>query len=195
MSLGNEIIRKGIHLCCVVIPLAYFILDRKMMLVFLSLLLLIAFGVEWARFRSARFAKRFNSLPGKLLRDHEKRTWTGSTFLLLGAFLAILLFERWIAIVVLLFLVVADALGAIAGRFWGGRRLWGSKTVVGSAVFLAAAGLMVFIVPGANIAIGLVGGVVAFLMEVFVTRIDDNLTIPLGAGGTMQILTWMMGGG
>jgi len=164
------------------------------MLLFLGVLLIISFAVELARFRVRRFNDRFNSYLGQLLRDHEKKALTGSTYLLLGAFLAILLFDQWIAVVVLLFLVVADALGALAGRYWGGRRITGNKTVVGSVIFIVVAGAMVMVVPETNIAIGLVGVFVAFMMEVFVKRIDDNLTIPLGAGGTMQILAWMLGG-
>lgn len=187
----HEVIRKTIHLGNLVFPLMYTVLEREVMLVILGALVLVAFGVEWARFHWDWFARWFYGLTARLLREHEHNRLTGSTYMLVGSFLAVLLFERWIALIVLLFLIVADTAGALVGRLWGRRKLSGSKTVEGSLMFVVAAVLIVWLVPGANRIIGLVGVGVAFALEVFVRRIDDNLTIPLGAGGVMQALAWI----
>lgn len=187
----HELIRKGIHLCCLVFPLMYMVVEREVMLLFLGILLLMAFCVEWARFHWDWFARWFYGLTAQLLREHEHKRLTGSTYLFIGSFLAVLMFEKWIAMIVLLFMIVADTAGALVGRTLGKRRLSGDKTVEGSLVFIIVATAIIFSVPDANRIIGMVGVGVAFFVEVFLRRIDDNLTIPLGAGGAMQILAWM----
>ena len=187
----NEIVRKAIHLGCLVFPMMYTFFSREVMLFILGTLLLVAFCVEWARFHWDWFARWFYGLTADLLREHEHSRLTGSTHLFIGSFLAVLLFEKWIALMVLLFLIVADTAGALVGRLWGKYRLSGEKTVEGSLMFVITAVAIVLLVPGANWIIGLVGVGVAFVVEVFLRRIDDNLTIPLGAGSVMQVLAWI----
>lgn len=187
----KEVLRKAIHLGCLVFPLMYTVSGREPMLLVLGVLLMVAFGVEWARFHWDWFARWFYGLTAELLREHERSRLTGSTYLFIGSFLSVLLFEKWIALIVLLFLIVADTAGALVGSFWGKHRLSGNKTVEGSLMFVATAVGIVLLVPDANWIIGLVGVAVAFLAEVFLRCVDDNLSIPLGAGSAMQVLSWV----
>jgi len=89
---------------------------------------------------------------------------------------------------VLLILVISDGLGALAGKLWGKHRLYGYKTIEGSIVFILSAVMIVLLVFRNPLWIGWIGLVTAFFVEVFIQKIDDNLTIPLFAGGVMQIL-------
>ena len=84
-------------------------LGRVAMLWILGALVFVAGIVELGRFRWQPFARWFYRLTGKLLRDHERKSLTGSTCLFLGSFLTVLLFSEWVAVVVLFFLAVADA--------------------------------------------------------------------------------------
>lgn len=187
----NELVRKSIHLAMLVLPVGYLFLAKHTMLIILGVFILIALFVEYARFYIEEFSEWFHGFFGHLLRNHEKRGLTGSTYLLISCFLSILFFDKWIALLALLFMIISDAFGALFGRLWGKRYILQDKSIEGGIVFILTGALMVFLVPGSVIWIGLVGIVSANIFEMFITTIDDNLTIPLGAGLIMQILFWI----
>jgi dolichol kinase len=188
MTIRDEIIRKTIHLMLLVIPILYLFLERQYLLWMLGGLILIAVMVEIARFQWAGFSRLFHRCVGQLLRDHERLHVAGSTYLLIGIFFTILLFDKAVAVTAMVFVVVADALGALIGRIWGRHRLYGNKTVEGSVVFFLAGLCIVFLMMRDHILIGIAGVIVAGIVDIFIQNIDDNLTIPLGAGAVMHIL-------
>jgi dolichol kinase len=135
MNLKHEVIRKSIHSLALIVPISYHFLDRKIVLVMIGLGIFVAICIEALRFHSHVFRELFNGLLGRLLRDHETTQLTGSTYLLIGCFLTVLFFVKWIALVSLLFLIVSDALAALAGRRWGKHKIWKDRSVEGCAVF------------------------------------------------------------
>jgi dolichol kinase len=153
----------------------------------------VALCVEVLRFHSHAFRELFNGLLGKLLRDHEATELTGSTYLLIGCFLTVLFFEKWIATVSLLFLIVSDALCAVVGKKWGKHKLWKDRSLEGCTVFFVTAFLSVLIVPESHFLIGMAGVVTACVVDIFIHGINDNLTIPLSAGLIMQGLMRIFG--
>ena len=188
MTVKNEIIRKSIHLFMLIIPLSILFLEKWLVLGVLGGLTLLAMTIEILRLRWSDFYRVFDKIFGPLLREHERTHLTGSTYLLIGALVAILLFDKTIALTVLLFVVVSDGLGAFTGRIWGKHNLTRGKSFEGCAVFLLTAGVIVLITMQDHIVVGMIGAVVAFVVDVFVTGLDDNLTIPLGAGTVMHAL-------
>jgi len=188
MEKRNEIRRKTVHLCLAIIPVLYFFFSRYVMLSLTGVLLFVAILVEGLRIFNSKFAVVFNQKLGNLLRAHEKRGLTGATYLFISSFFMILLFQQNIAICVLFILIISDGLGALVGKLWGKHRLYGFKTVEGSIVFLVSAVLIVLFVFRRPLWIGWVGLITAFCVEVLIQKIDDNFTIPLFAGGVMQIL-------
>ena len=193
MNLKDEIIRKSIHVFALIIPLSYHFWDKKIVLGIIGFGIFIAMCVEVLRFHWHVFRELFNGLLGRLLRDHEITQLTGSTYLLIGCFLTVLLFDKWIAMVALLCLVVSDALSAVVGKKWGKHFIWKERSIEGLAVFVISATACLFIVPGSRIVPGLIGIITACIMDVFVHGINDNLTIPLSAGFAMQAVIWMFG--
>jgi dolichol kinase len=193
MTARNELIRKGIHLMTFVIPMSTFILPKAWVLVIAGSALTVAAAVETARFFWPGFARLFYRLTGRLLRDYERKRLTGATYLFVGSFLAILFFEKWIAVSVILFVVVSDALAALVGKHWGKIFIYRDRTLEGSAVFFISASAVVLLVPGSRFIVGFTGVFVAFCVDVFFSRVvDDNLSIPLASGSVMQILSCMM---
>ncbi len=189
MDVWNEILRKGIHLGMLIIPIGYYFFSKITVLVILGVLILLALGVEKIRFRWVFFSKYFNRSVGRLLRRSEQSGLTGATYLFIGAFLTILLFDKTIALIALLFLVISDALAALVGKLWGKRILYKDKTLEGSIMFLFTALCIVFFFPTHPFVIGFAGVCAAFLIDVFVTEINDNFIIPVGSGLMMQMLT------
>ncbi|MBN2417446.1 hypothetical protein JXO52_16540 [bacterium] len=192
MTLKNELLRKSIHLLLLVIPLAIRMLSRGEMLTILGTLLFVAAAVELLRRYNARFGRLFLAVTGTMLREHEKEHLTGATYLLLSSFVCVLVFSSWIAQVALLFVVVSDGLSALAGKFWGKHPWIGGKTWEGNAVFILTAVAIVLLHPDCPSAVGLAGGAAAFVCDVFITGIDDNLTIPLCSGVMMQVISVLM---
>jgi dolichol kinase len=171
--------------------LLYLRVSRQTMLIVYGSLFFIALIVEILRWRRPEFHSWFEKTTGALLRSHEREHWTGATFLFLSSFLTVLLFERWIAITALLFVVVSDALSALVGKRWGKHRIWGDRTVEGTIVFLFSAVLLVLINPHLPLLIGLAGVLIALYVEIFVQSLDDNLTVPLCSGLMMQLVAWI----
>lgn len=188
MTIRDEIIRKTIHLMLLVAPLLYMFLERHYLLWMLGGLVLIAVLVEILRFQWAGFSRLFHRCVGQLLRDHERLHVAGSTYLLIGIFFTILFFDKAVAVTAMIFVIVADALGALIGRIWGRHRLYGNKTVEGSIVFFLTGLGVVLLMMRDHIFIGIIGVIVAGIVDIFIQKIDDNLTIPLGAGAVMHVL-------
>ncbi|MBN2029000.1 hypothetical protein JW824_02040 [bacterium] len=192
MDVWNEILRKGIHLGMLIIPVGYYFFPKITMLVILGVMILLALGVEIVRFRWPLFSKHFNKLIGRLLRPSEKSGLTGATYLFIGSFFTIFLFEKTIALIALLFLIISDALAALVGKLLGKRLLYKDKTIEGSIMFLSTALCIVFFLPTHPLVIGLIGVCAAFVIDVFVVKMNDNFFIPVGSGLVMQILATVL---
>jgi len=125
-------------------------------------------------------------LIGTVIREKEQYRFVGSTYFMVGTCLCIWLFDKAIAIVSLLVLIVSDTLAALVGSAIGRIPLFGVKTVEGSMAFLLSAVLIVFLYPGIPLLPGLAGAFLATLVESLPLGVDDNLLIPLVIGLTIQ---------
>jgi dolichol kinase len=107
----KEAARKSIHACGFAIPLLYyFFLSRELMLLLLGLGVLIAGALELIRLSGNPI------FPSILLRKHEQKGVIGGYFYaILASFLAVLLFDRTIAVASILFLDLGDAVTGLAG--------------------------------------------------------------------------------
>ena len=126
-----------------------------------------------------------------LLKETEDRTLTGATYISLSALALFLLFDKSVAISVLLFLSVGDPIAAVVGSSMKGFRVFG-KSPGGTAAFAAASFAMVGILSVTD-AVSyhwalLVGACVAALTELLPLPLDDNLTIPLVSGAVVAAL-------
>ena len=128
-------------------------------------------------------------------RDHHMENFPGRgvLFFTIGAFLALLLFERDIAYAGILILSSGDAISNIVGKHFGKikTKLNPNKYIEGTLV-----GILVSI-PIAyyftrNIAAAIAASCIAMFLEmpnvrIFDFEIDDNLLIPLGACVTLSL--------
>jgi dolichol kinase len=192
MTYGDELRRKLIHLGSAAFPLTYWATDQEFMLRVLVPLVIVALAAETLRRHRPGFHAFIDRWLGRVLRKAEARTLTGATCVTLGALLAIVLFSKPIAITVMLFLSISDALASLVGLRFGKVRFLG-KTLAGSSAFLVSAGaIALFMLPEAPL-VALVGALVGTVVEALPLRIkhyklDDNLTIPLAAGVAMSAL-------
>ena len=184
--------RRFFHLAAgSLVPLAGIFAPIPEFLAVLAALVAGGLALDLIRFRVSWLNRVFLRWLRPLLKVSEDRQVTGATYLLVAAFFAFLLFDRPVAVAVMLFLAVGDPVAALVGRPMPGPRLFG-KSPIGTLAFVAVSLLVVAGLGGVGVITYhwsfLVGAVVAGLVELLPLPLDDNLTVPLIAGSVMQYL-------
>ena len=192
----TEARRKAIHLAFLVLPLELLLrmlpwprTRGQFRLLFLGLTA-GAVALDVLRIHERRVRTFFRQFFGELLREHERMSLLGSTYLLLAALIAIEVFPQPVAAVALGFTVLGDAMGALVGRAWGRHRFF-NKSCEGAAGCLAAClvwAALVTPVAGLPWPVTLAGAFVATIVEALPIPLDDNLGITLAAGYTMKLM-------
>jgi dolichol kinase len=192
-----ELIRKGIHLCSLSIPILYCFMSKSMALSLLVPMTAAFLTVDVLRYFHQPTATFFYRWFRKLLRHHEingkTRTLNGATYVLLSATLCVLIFPKMIVITSFAILIISDSAAALIGRRFGKHKFY-HKSLEGSGAFLICAIIVVFCTPKIEYVpmeyfIGIIGGFVGMIAEIASFNIiDDNVAIPLSIGGIMWLL-------
>jgi dolichol kinase len=187
-SYATELIRKGIHLSSLSIPVVYFFISRPSALAILIPLTLL-FGLsDLARLYVPAFRELYTKVFGFLLRRHERSTGrrrlNGATFVLLSATLCIWLFPKIIVITAFAILIISDTSAALIGRKFGRHPFLG-KSLEGTTAFFVSGLLVVALAPKveylpAEYLIGVLATALGAIVEALSgDLIDDNLSIPI----------------
>src|SRR5437867_3786827 len=113
MTYWDEIGRKSIHLGSSVFSLIYWFTDKTSMLWLMIPLVAFAIAVESLRQFVPAVQAFIQRWLGNILRVEEKRLFTGATYVAIGVLISVLLFPKPIAITVMLFLSISDALASL----------------------------------------------------------------------------------
>ncbi len=186
--MARELRRKSIHLLGLILPILYVFTTRHTATIAVGALLAIALGVELLKVLLPAFRVMFMRIFSPILRSQERRGGlTGATYYLIGSFLCVLLFDKTLAIVCLCFLTLGDLFAALIGKQWGRIKLFSRKSLEGSiACFIVCTGTALLI--GLHPVVAITGALVATLIELLPTGVDDNVTIPLISGLAMHLL-------
>jgi len=188
LSWRGELWRKAIHLCSLLIPLGYFLFNPKQVVSILFVLLMVSVLFDLLRLFGNDSIKKFMGINfGFMLRPRETRSFSGSTTILLAGLLVFLFYDKRVAAAAMVIIVVGDVAAAIIGRTIGRFRIY-YKTLEGTAAFLAFALMAIKTVPGLNWKITVAGVIAGAITELLPLPIDDNISVPLVAGGIMQLL-------
>ena len=191
-SLRKEILRKLFHLLEVPVLLAYsfcrYFWSEKVAILALTALFLVLMEVEYVRLEVKPKLPRILNI----LRPREKDNVAGSIFFIAATIIVFAVFDYTIALTALLLTVCGDLASALVGIKFGAHKIFRQKTLEG---FLA--GLVVNLAVGFLIlpdfpAIYVTMAFVASTVELLTGKLDDNLTVPLFAGFTGQIMAYMM---
>jgi len=192
----SEIIRKSIHLCSFSIPVVYFFISKSFALTLLIPPFLGFFLVDLARFYHEPTRQWFFRWFGWLLRKHETdqavKRFTGATNILFSAIVCVVLFPKIITVNAFAILIVSDITSALVGRRYGRRRFL-QKSLVGATAFFVSAVIVVLLAPkveglALEYGIGIVAAAAGAVIESLSTKMDDNITVPLGIGLVMWAL-------
>jgi len=187
-SYSTELIRKGIHLSSLSIPVIYFFISRPAALTILIPLTLL-FGLsDLARLFVPAFGELYRKFFGFLLRRHElnagRRRLNGATYVLLSATLCVWLFPKIIVITAFAILIISDTSAALIGRKFGRHPFLG-KSFEGTTAFFMSGLLVVALAPKiaylpAEYLIGVLAAALGAVVEALSGDIiDDNLSIPI----------------
>jgi dolichol kinase len=197
MAYIKEILRKGIHLGSLIIPVMAVYVPKMEMVLFLAALGLALILVDILKSRNSVFRRFFLEFFGKVLRDKEHDgAMTASTVLVASAALTILLFRTEIAVTSLVFLSVGDSMAALVGKKFGKTPLVSGRTLEGSLAALLSCLIASILILHVSASRGwtltpaglLAGAIAATLAELFEVPLDDNLRIPVFAGLVMELV-------
>ena len=187
----EEFYRKLLHISSCAIALSYFwfFKDRSLMLIIVGTLTLLSISIEILRNRNSYIKKIFIKHLNFMLRRNEIRGFiTGATWLLIGNFLTIFIFPISVAVPALLYLSVGDPTAALVGKNFRSFTI-GEKSLVGSLFgFLFGLILVSLVNRVLPFYAVMIGSLVAMIVEVLPSSIDDNLSIPLLSGLSIMIL-------
>ncbi len=195
ISYKQEILRKGIHLASLSIPVSYIFFTQENMLSVLvpATILFIIFDLlsQNVRFFIDLMLKYF----GKILRPHEKKgkgLFNGATWVLISATICVLAFPKIITITGFTILIISDICAALIGRRFGKHGFF-DKSWEGTIAFIISAIAIIFIyynmfnLPFSYLVIGVIAATIGGFVEAIskVIKIDDNLSIPISVGLVM----------
>lgn len=193
----DEILRKLIHLCSLSIPVVYYFIPRSVALVILGIMTAIALFFDLGRYLSSTIGKIFYSFFGFMLRqhelDHKKRNLNGATYVLLSAFICVLIFPKIIVVTAFAILIICDTTAALIGRRFGKHKFL-FKSLEGTLAFFLSGVVVVLLSPKieyrfSEYMIGIVAAAFGAIVEnVSFGLADDNLVIPISVGAAMWLL-------
>lgn len=137
-----------------------------------------------------------------IMREHERKTLAGTTYLLTGVLLIVFLFPKDIVVLSLLFLALADPLASYVGLLYGKDKLIGNKSLQGSiaafltctitaAVYFYSHNLMLERLLIVSVLSGLIGAAAELLP---IGKLDDNFTLPVLSAFMLWLLFYIFGG-
>ncbi len=209
----EEIARKLLHLFALIMPIGIFYFPQlkfswRVPTVVLGVVLVGSIVIETLRQMHPAVQDLFYKVAGSMLRKEERRTTTGSTWVIGAAFICSIIFRNTpaVAFMVLTLFILGDAAAALVGMSMGRIKI-GKKSLEGSmacfllcmlffyAVFPFVPGLIQL--PGHRLplTVALATSFTITLFELVPLRIapkliiNDNLAVPVIAG---LVLRWMM---
>jgi diacylglycerol kinase (CTP) len=139
---------------------------------------------------------------GPLMRDEEIEGLAGTSFLLTGVMLSVILFPREIVLVVLLLLAFADPIASQIGIRYGKIKILGSKSLEGTAAAFSMCFLINLLFLTAHwslvlpllLGLSFIGALIGALSELISFKyLDDNLSFPLLSGSGLWVLWQIFG--
>lgn len=183
-----HIARKLWHVLTIsIIIIIYHNLSREQAIVAYSVGAVICIGSDLLRQRFKLINRFFVALLGPFMRKHEVNSIAGTTYLVAGTLLVVLIFPKPIVKLTLMFLAVGDPIASYFGLRYGKDRIVGKKTLQGSmAAFFACTLIAIFfflskgVLPERLLIVSILAGLIAAASELIpIGKLDDNFTFPV----------------
>lgn len=157
------------------------------------------FTIDFIRLKNEKFNQIVLKFGRPLMRRSEKNSFSGLPFYALGAGLCCLFFNEKLAILSLLFMVIADPISSLVGVTIGKDKILPNKSLQGTvACFVTCffiSFLYMFEIVGPKVELilfSLGAGIVGACSELLSAfNIDDNLSIPILSGLGLTLLNYL----
>lgn len=170
-------------------PILYLFLSRKTLLTLIGSVALFFLFIDFSRLISERLNLFVFRRLNFFFKEKERHTFSTATQFLTSIFLTILLFEKSIATMAIVFLTFGDIFAKFTGLQYGRIRLFG-KTLEGTLAYFASSLIVGFIwaqfVPISPMLLVL-GAMAAALTELLPMGVSDNFAIPLISAAVMRV--------
>ena len=190
---SGEFFRKVIHLSSAVIPLShkYIFKDKVDMIIILSMALIFSFFIELTKNKNLFISSIFKKYLFFMMRDSEKKgDISGATWVIVGSLFTIILVPNPFCIISLFFLAIGDSFAALVGIKYPYKKIINNKTLSGSlACFIACYIVANILNQNLNQMILFFGAFTATMIELFLVRINDNISMPILSGLAMYIIS------
>ncbi len=131
-----------------------------------------------------------------VIRENEVHHMAGTTFLLIGVFIVVLIFPPPVTTLTLLFLAIGDPIASFVGILYGKDKIVRSKSLQGTVAALVVCFLISVLyfssqnmVTGRLLLVSLLTGLAGAISELIpLWRLDDNLTFPLLSATSLWII-------
>jgi len=171
-------------------------------LFYLSLGAIIVIPFDILRLKRSDLNHRIVQFFRTIIRIEEVGTLSGTSFLIVGTFVVVLLFPKNIAILSILLLAFGDPASSIFGVLYGKDKIWGRKSLQGAmacftvcTIVCAAYFLTHNVMVERIVLVSILGGVIGALSElVQIRKFDDNMTFPIFAAFGLWFLFTLFGG-
>ena len=170
----------------------YFLLGRERVFIVYTVLVVGILAIDITRLRMPAFNQFIYRRFGSFIRKNEEEKLTGTAPYVLGVALTLYFYRNDIAAAAVCFLAFGDVAATTVGERYGKTKIAGGKSLEGTLAFVAAAvigGFSLSLV-GISLMYGLIlaGALIAAAVELLPLPVNDNLVIPLTAGGVMELI-------
>lgn len=187
IGLARELGRKAIHLGALVMPIGlWFVPIRYARIVLFAFFLLLA-AIDLSRWSDTRLSRWLRKTLHQVMRPHERKEFSGGTYILAAGTLCALLYPKPVAVAALVCIILGDTAAVFVGRAFGTIRI-GNKTLEGSLAFFLVSLMGILCIPGLTFSTKVLGAAVAAVVEALPLPVDDNITVPLAAGAAMVMV-------
>lgn len=189
--------RKIWHVTMVLImAYIYYRVGRQMAISILAVAMLFFVGLDLIRLKFSGLNKVALTIFGRIMRRNEVDSPAGTTYLLSGVFIVVVLFSQEIVLLTLLFLAIADPAASYFGIRYGKDRIINNKSLQGTLAAFVCCTVIAFtyfslhhFVDERPLLIALIAGVIGAASELLpIGKLDDNLTFPVVSSFLLWIL-------
>lgn len=184
------------------ITVFYHNLSRPQALQTLVLVSVVSIFIDVFRQRSERFNKIVLRIMGPIMRESERTSIAGTTYLFMGVLIVVVIFPPSIVMLSLLFLAITDPVASYFGIRYGRDKLIGRKSLQGSmaaffvsmliaAIYFFTHNMMTERILIVSILAGLIGAIAEITP---VGDLDDNLVLPVVSSCLLWIVYFFFGG-
>jgi glycerol-3-phosphate acyltransferase PlsY len=174
----------------------YYILGRKQALLFYAALFIFILVIDGARLMIPAWNRFVFTRFKSFIRKNEEHKLTGTAPYVLGIGFSLYAYAQPVATAAICFLAFGDVSATAVGERFGRTKIK-DKSLEGTFAFIVAAAVSGFLLSllGVHLPfwVMVLGILVAAGVELLTLPVNDNLLIPLAAGGIMELALRMAG--